>query len=174
MNQTVAVDPLQWPRDVPVQHTWPALTCYGCGPANDEGLHLHSYLGPDGDSLVATVDPDPTYNAGAPNVMYGGHVASLVDCHAIWTAITFAYADEGRPLDSDPQIGYVTANLDVTFRAPTPLDEPVHLRGVVDGDVGEKTTVRVELGPEAKTTATAEVLAVRRDPDDLRHHRGSA
>jgi hypothetical protein len=165
------MDERRFGRTVPVQHSWPELTCYGCGPANDAGLHLESYLSEDGEALVATVDPDAVFNSGAPNVMYGGHVASLLDCHAIWTAITFAYRAEGRPLGSDPQISYVTGSLSVDYHAPTPLDEPVHLRAWPEGEVGRKTTVRAELGTGGDPTATAELLAVRIPaPQVVAHH----
>ena len=157
-------------REGPVQDSWPDLTCYGCGPANEAGLQLKSYVGDDGETLVATVVPDEVFNSGAPNVMYGGHVASLVDCHSIWTAITFAYAAEGRSLGSAPRIAYVTADLHVRYRAPTPMDRPIRLVARVDGDVGRRTTVRTELGPDGETTATAEVLAVRVDPPDVAGH----
>lgn len=158
-------------RGDPVQDSWPDLTCYGCGPANPDGLHLRSYLDPDAEALVARVVPEARFTSGTANVMYGGHVASLLDCHSVWTAITFAYRDEGRPLGSDPRIAYVTGRLRVDYRAPTPLDRPVHLRAWVADDVGRKTTVRSELGPADEVTATGEVLAVRVDPpDDLGHH----
>lgn len=149
--------------DVPVQHSWPNLTCFGCGPANEDGLQIESYLGPDRETLVASVGPHPTYTSGAPNVAWGGYVASLVDCHSVWTAITFAHEDEDRPLGSDPHVEYVTGQLSVEYHAPTPLDEPLHLRAWVEGEVGRKTTVRSEVGPEGETTATGEMVAVRVD-----------
>ena len=157
-------------RTEPVQTSWPDLTCFGCGPANVDGLHLESYVGEGGETLVATVNPDETFNSGTPNVMYGGHIASLIDCHSVWTAITFAYRAEGRPLGSAPRIAYVTGRLNVDFQRPTPLDRPVHLRAWVDGDVARKTTVRSELGPEGTTTASGEVVAVRIDPSDVAGH----
>lgn len=162
-------------RDVPVQHSWPDLTCFGCGPANEDGVHLESYLGPDDETLVATVDPEDRFTSGAPNVMYGGHVASLVDCHSVWTAITFAYLAADRPLGSDPRIEYVTGRLSVDYRAPTPLDEPIHLTARPEGDVGRKATIRTELGPEGETTATGEVVAVRVAPsEDGSHYRSAS
>jgi len=121
-----------------VQTSWPDLTCYGCGPANEVGLHLESYLGEDSETLVATVQPDEIFNSGAPNVMYGGHIASLIDCHSIWTAITFAYIAENRQLGSSPRIAYVTGELCVDYHAPTPLDCPIELTAWVDGDPGTR------------------------------------
>ncbi len=160
--------------DEPVQHSWPDLTCYGCGPANDEGLQLKSYLGDDAETLVASVDPNEMFTSGAPNVMYGGHIASLIDCHSIWTAITFAYRAEERPLGSAPRIAFVTRDLCVDYRKPTPLDQPVHLTAWVEGDVGRKTTIQSKLGTEGEPTATGEVLAVRVSPPDIAgHHQAS-
>ncbi|WP_136591350.1 PaaI family thioesterase [Salinigranum halophilum] len=157
----------------PVQTSWPDLTCYGCGPANEVGLHLESYLGEDGETLVATVQPDEIFNSGAPNVMYGGHIASLIDCHSIWTAIVFAYIAENRQLGSSPRIAYVTGELCVDYLAPTPLDRPIELTAWVDGDPGKRTRVKSELGLEDEITATGEVLAVRiKPPDIVGHHQG--
>lgn len=147
--------------ETPVQDSWPDLTCYGCGPANPHGHHLHSYVSDDGESLVAVVDPDSRYNAGVPNVMYGGYIASLLDCHSMWTAMTFAARAEDAPLDSDPHIAYVTAELRIEYRRPTPLDRSVHLRAWVDGDTGRRMRIRSELGPEGEVTATGDVVAVR-------------
>jgi hypothetical protein len=151
--------------DAPVQHSWPDLSCFGCGPANAEGFQIESYLGPEEETLVAAVDPDRRFTSGAPNVAWGGYVASLVDCHSVWTAITFTHRMEDRPLGSDPQIEYVTGSLSVDYHAPTPLDEPIHLRSWVEGEVGRKTTVISEVGPEGETTAEGEVTAVRVDAE---------
>lgn len=157
----------------PVQSSWPELTCWGCGPANDEGLHLESYVAEDGDTLVATVDPAATFDGGGPDVMYGGHIASLVDCHSIWAAITFAYRAEDRPLGSDPRIAYVTGDISVEFHRPTPVDRPVHLAARIAGEVDKRTTIRSEVGPEGQVTATGEVEAVRIDPSAVAgHHQG--
>lgn len=151
--------------DAPVQHSWPNLSCFGCGPANEEGLQIESYLGPEGETLVAEVDPDVRFTSGAPGVAWGGYVASLVDCHSVWTAITFAHEAANRPLGTEPRIEYVTGRLSVDYRAPTPLDEPVYLRSRVEGDAGQTVTVRSDVGPEGETTAEGEVVAVRVDPD---------
>jgi hypothetical protein len=156
-----------WPADEPVQAAWPHNTCYGCGQSNPDGHQLESYLADDGEALVATFDPEPTHAAGYPDVAYGGLLASLVDCHSIWTAMTFRYMEESRELlDDDPLRMYVTGELTTRYLAPTPLDEPIHLRAWVDGDVGRKTTVVCEAGPEGgDPTVEAEATAVEmRDP----------
>ena len=152
-----------------MQDSWPELTCFGCGPANPSGIQLKSHLAEGGESLVAVVDPDPRFTSGAQNVAYGGYLASLVDCHSIWTAIASAYRAEGRPLGSAPRIAYVTAELDVRYLRPTPTDRPIHLRAWVEGEVGRKTRVRCELGSGGEVSASAEVLAVRVAPEAFAH-----
>jgi acyl-coenzyme A thioesterase PaaI-like protein len=144
-----------------LQDHWPNGTCYGCGPANPEGLHIKSEWSDDGQFVVATFQPHPEHNAGFPNVMYGGMIASLIDCHSIWTAIAFAYRQEERPIDSIEAISYVTAELNVKYLKPTPIDQPVHLKAWVEGEIGRKTRVLCEFGPEGVVTATGNTIAAR-------------
>lgn len=168
-----------------VQDAWPERTCHGCGPANADGIQLKSYLSDDGEALVAEVDhhldtgvwdraravlpwrerPQQAYASGVEEVMNGGYIATLVDCHAMWTAITFAYDEEDRPLLEDPPIYFVTGELDVTYHAPTPMDEPVHLEAWVEeySEDVDRATVHVEGGPEGETTFEGEVTAIRQD-----------
>jgi hypothetical protein len=158
------------PSDEPVQAAWPDNTCYGCGPANPDGFGLESYVSDDREALVATFDPEPTHAAGYPNFAYGGLLASLVDCHSIWTAMVFRYAEEGRRLlDGDPLHMYVTGELTTRYLAPTPMDEPIQLRARAEGDVGRKTTVVCEAGPVGgDPTVEAEAVAVEmQDPPAL-------
>lgn len=149
------------PRDEAIQDVaTPDGICFGCGPANPDGLGLESYLADDGDSLVAAFEPDAKFAGPSPDIMYGGLVASLIDCHSGWAAMAFAHREEGRPLSED-LIEYATASLTVDYADPTPLDRPVHLEAWVEGDVGRKTRVTCELGPEGSVTATGDALFVR-------------
>lgn len=144
-----------------VQDAWPQATCYGCGPNNPEGLQIKSTLSPDGQFLLATHHPQTKYNAGFPNVMYGGLVASLIDCHSIWTAITFSYLAEGREIGALPAISFVTGELKVRYIKPTPLNEPILLRAWVEGPIERKVRVLCELGPAGLITATGDTITVR-------------
>ena len=144
-----------------LQDFWPKGSCFGCGPANQHGFQLKSYWSEDEKYIVATFDPQPQYNAGFPNVMYGGLIASLIDCHSIWTAISFTYRAEGRDHGAPPSISYVTGQLTVKYLKPTPLDQTIHLKARVEGEVGRKTNVICELGTAAEVTAAGEVIAVR-------------
>jgi acyl-coenzyme A thioesterase PaaI-like protein len=144
-----------------LQDAWPAATCYGCGPANPQGLRIKSRWSDDGSEVVCVFTPEPKYNAGFPNVMYGGLLASLADCHSIWTAIAHTYRAEGRPHGSLPAISYVTGQLSISFLKPTPLDKPVVLRARVTELQPRKALVECAIYSGAEMTCEAHVVAVR-------------
>lgn len=151
-----------------LQDVWPDATCYGCGPANPEGLRIKSYWSEDGSEVVCRFEPQPRYNAGFPNVMYGGLVASLIDCHSIWTAIAWTYREEGRAHGSPPSISYVTGTLNVRFLRPTAIDRPVLLRARVTELQPRKALVECSLYSGDEETARGEVTAVRFNMDKAR------
>lgn len=151
-----------------LQDVWPGATCYGCGPANPEGLRIKSYWSEDGSEVVCRFEPQPRYNAGFPNVMYGGLVASLIDCHSIWTAIAWTYREEGRAHGSPPSISYVTGTLNVRFLRPTAIDRPVLLRARVTELQPRKALVECSLYSGDEETARGEVTAVRFNMDKAR------
>lgn len=144
-----------------LQDVWPQATCYGCGPANPEGLHIKSTWADDGETVVATFQPDLKYNAGFPNVLYGGLIASLIDCHSIWTAIASTYRAEGREHGSAPTISYVTGTLTVRFLRPTPLDQTIQLRARVTELHAKKALVTCSVYAGDEITTEGQVVAVR-------------
>ncbi|MEO8286492.1 MAG: PaaI family thioesterase [Chloroflexota bacterium] len=146
---------------VGLQDVWPDATCYGCGPANPAGLQIKSFWSSDGTEVICRFKPRPEQNAGFPNVMYGGLVASLIDCHSIWTAIAWTYRAEGREHGSLPAISYVTGSLTVRYLSPTALDREVLLRSRVVELHAKKALVKCSVFSGDKETATGEVLAVR-------------
>jgi acyl-coenzyme A thioesterase PaaI-like protein len=148
-----------------LQDAWPGATCYGCGPANPVGLRIKSHWSADGSEVVCVFRPRPEYNAGFPNVMYGGLVASLIDCHSIWTAIAHTYRAEGRLHGSLPAISYVTGNLNVKFIQPTPLDRKLVLRARVTELHPRKALVSCGTYSGEILTAEGTVLAVRFNMD---------
>lgn len=150
-------------RGPALQDAWPNATCYGCGPANPRGLHIKSYWAANGDEVICLFQPQPHHNAGFGNVMYGGLVASLCDCHSVWTAIATAYRREGREHGSAPAISFVTANLNVSYLAPTPLETPILLRAHVEDLTERKAIVQCGVFDPAtqRKTAEARVIAVR-------------
>ncbi len=149
------------PTVAALQDVWAESTCYGCGPANTRGLHIKSYWDAATNEAHCTFTAQPYHNAGFPNVLYGGLLASLCDCHSVWTAIAHTYIVEGRPHGSLPAISYVTGNLNVSFLAPTPLLQPIVLRAKVEELSGRKAIVVCGVYAQATKTAEARVIAVR-------------
>ena len=148
-----------------LQDAWPDATCYGCGPANNKGLRIKSYWSEDGSEVVCIFEPKAEYNAGFPNVMYGGLVASLIDCHSIWTAIAHTYREEERPHGSLPAISYVTGSLTVRYLKPTSLNKPVTLRARVTELHPKKAIIECDFYSGGIKSAEGLVTAVRFNMD---------
>ncbi len=145
-----------------IQDAIPHNHCWGCGTLNPRGLHIKSY--PEGGETVCRFDPRPEFMAGPTNVLYGGTIASIFDCHCICTAIADLYRVAGRSIGDPPHLWAVTASLKVEFLAPTPLGKPVELRArVVDG-AGRKRVVACTLRSGGRDCARAEVIAVEVPP----------
>ena len=132
--------------------------CYGCGRLNEHGLQIKSRW--DGDETVAIYTPRP-YHTAIPGYVYGGLLASLLDCHGTGTAAAAAYRAEGRPMDSEPPLRYVTASLKVDYLRPTPLGPPLELRGRVTELKGRKVVVQISLSAEGIECVRGEVVAVQ-------------
>ncbi|MBW2029842.1 MAG: PaaI family thioesterase [Deltaproteobacteria bacterium] len=132
--------------------------CYGCGRLNEHGLHIKTYW--DGKESVATVVPK-SYHMAVPGFVYGGLVASIIDCHGTGTAAAAAYQAEGRPPGTAPPFRYVTASLHVDFLAPTPLGVPLEARGKVKEIKGKKVIVAITVSAGDKLCARGEVVAVQ-------------
>lgn len=132
--------------------------CYGCGRLNQHGLQIKSYV--EGDETVCRFVPQP-YHTAIPGYVYGGLIASLIDCHGTGTAAAAAYAAEGREPGTEPPLRFVTASLKVDYRRPTPLGPTLELRGRAREVRGRKVMVDVQLLAEGEVCATGEILCVR-------------
>jgi acyl-coenzyme A thioesterase PaaI-like protein len=133
--------------------------CYGCGPANPDGLQIKSYYS--GSEAICTFRPRPEHAAGPPHFLNGGILATVIDCHGVCTALAAAYEAESRPIGSDPPLWYVTGSLTVNYLLPTPIGEPLVLRARVKESSGRKTWVEVEARSGDRDVARATVLAIR-------------
>lgn len=141
-----------------IQDAIPHNHCWGCGTENPHGLHLKSY--PEGEETVCRFDPPAQFMAGPTNVLYGGTIASIFDCHCVCTAIADIYRAVGRPIGQPPHLWAVTAKLEVEFLAPTPLGQPLELRARVVEASGRKRVVACTLRSGGRDCARAEVIAV--------------
>lgn len=133
--------------------------CHGCGAANEKGLRLKSFW--DGDQAVAHWQAQPHHCGGTQENLNGGIIASLIDCHSLNLAIAYAYRTEGRAIGSAPRIGYVTANLNVSYAKPTPLRETIELSARIRELDGRKAWVDCTLSAAGEVRATGTVLGVR-------------
>ena len=138
--------------------------CYGCGRLNKEGHQIKSYW--DGEETVTVYTPRP-YHTAIPGFVYGGLIASLIDCHSTGTAAAAAYRAEGRGMDTDPPLRFVTASLHVNYLRPTPIDGPLEIRGKIKEIKGKKVIVESTLSAGGNVCATGEVVAVRM-PDNMK------
>jgi acyl-coenzyme A thioesterase PaaI-like protein len=134
--------------------------CYGCGKSNPQGHHLKSYW--DGDETLARFTVRPEFSGGVPGHVFGGMVASLLDCHGTASAAAFAYRAAGRDLGDDGEfMRFVTASLKVDFLRPTPIGVELEVRGRLGGIEGRKVQVSLSLSAEGQACARAEMLAVQ-------------
>jgi acyl-coenzyme A thioesterase PaaI-like protein len=131
--------------------------CYGCGRLNPHGLQIKSFW--DGEGSVCRFSPRP-YHTALPGIVYGGLVASLIDCHGTGTAAAAAYRAAGRPIGTEPELRFVTASLHVDYLKPTPLDAELELRGVIEEQKERKVIVAVTLWAKGELCAKGRVVAV--------------
>lgn len=132
--------------------------CYGCGRLNEHGHHIRSYW--DGDESVALFTPQPFHTA-LPGFVYGGLIASLVDCHSTGTAAAAAYRREGREMGTEPALRFVTASLHVDYLKPTPLGEELTIRGKVEEISERKIVVTSTIYAKGIACAKGRVVSVR-------------
>lgn len=132
--------------------------CYGCGRLNDRGLHIKSYW--DGEESYCIFKPHQ-YHIAFPGFVYGGLVASLIDCHGTGTAAAAFYKTEGRELGTEPKLRFVTGSIHVDYLKPTPIDATLELKGKVKEIKGRKVIVQVELVAKGEICARGEVVAVK-------------
>ncbi|KAF0107361.1 MAG: putative thioesterase [Anaerolineaceae bacterium] len=132
--------------------------CYGCGSLNARGHQIKTYW--DGEESVSRFLPEP-YHTALPGYVYGGLIASLVDCHSTGTAAAAAYRAAGRSMDSEPAFRFLTASLKVDYLKPTPLGVELELRGKVKEIKGRKVVIETTVSARGVVTARGEVVAVQ-------------
>lgn len=132
--------------------------CYGCGILNDHGNQLKSYW--DGGETIAHFTPKP-YHIALPGFVYGGLIASLIDCHGTGTAALASYKAEEREPGTLPAFRFVTASLHVDYLKPTPLGVQLELRGKVIELKGRKVVSEITLSANGEITAKGNVVAIQ-------------
>lgn len=143
--------------------------CYGCGRLNEHGLHIKSFW--DGDQTVCRLTPRP-YHTAVPGYVYGGLIASLIDCHGTGSAALAAYRDQNRKPGSDPPLRFLTASLQVDYLAPTPIVGELEARGTIREVKGRKVVTDIVVRAGGQETARGRVIAVQAPEAFVRMLRG--
>jgi acyl-coenzyme A thioesterase PaaI-like protein len=132
--------------------------CYGCGRLNEHGLQIKSYW--DGEETVCIFHTQP-YHMAVPGYVYGGLIASLIDCHCTGTAAAAAYRAEGRAMGTEPALRFLTASLHVDYLRPTPLGVPLEVRGTIREIKSRKVVVSATVSAEGQACARGEVVDIK-------------
>ncbi len=136
----------------------PLAHCYGCGRLNEFGHQIKSYW--DGEESVCCFEPKP-YHIAIPGYVYGGLLASLIDCHGTGTAAAAAYRAKKRAMDTEPAFRFLTASLHVDYLKPTPLGVTLEVRGRVQEVKGRKVVIEEWIVAKGEITVRGEVVAVQ-------------
>lgn len=132
--------------------------CFGCGRLNPHGHRIKSFW--DGDTSVCTFTPEPFHTA-IPGYVYGGLIASLIDCHSTGTAAAAVYRAQGRAMGTEPPLRFVTASLHVDYLRPTPMGAPLEVRGTAVEVKARKVVVEATLSARGEVCAKGRVVAVQ-------------
>ncbi len=136
--------------------------CFGCGPANDKGLRIRSFL--EGDALVARFRAEP-HHAAFPGVLNGGIIGVLLDCHCNWAAAM-------RLMQGRPELpSTVTADYAIQLKRPTPIDAEILLRARAVEVKGDRCVVEGTLEAAGKVCATCRGTFVAVEPGHPAYHR---
>lgn len=151
-------DPVDLDSGRPLQELL-KVECFGCGVLNERGLKIKSRWS--GDRLVCHWRPE-AHHIGYPGLIYGGIVASVVDCHAIWTAMATLCREQAHDLAAGaPPFAFVTGRLSVNYLKAMSIEAALELRAHVIEQSERKSLVACEVLQDGEVCATAEVLAVR-------------
>jgi len=139
--------------------------CYGCGKLNEHGHQIKTFWS--GDETITRFTPED-YHTAIPGYVYGGLIASLIDCHGTGTAALASYRAEKREPDSLPPLRFVTASLQIDYLKPTPLGVELELRGKVLELKGKKVISEITVSAKGVITAHGKVVAVKMPENMIR------
>tara|TARA_B100000767_G_scaffold153999_1_gene144805 strand:- start:11047 stop:11514 length:468 start_codon:yes stop_codon:yes gene_type:complete len=154
-------------EEVGVQRQYaPSSICFGCGPANQQGLQINSIRIENGLSMEYL--PEHHHQA-FPGMINGGIIGTLLDCHGNWTAAIALMDEQG--LEEPPCT--VTASYSVQLRRPTPTDVPLKVTSQIKELSGDRVEVELLLEANGKVCATGSGLFVAVKEGHPAYHRWS-
>ena len=131
--------------------------CFGCGRLNKDGHQLKTFL--TGNETISKHTPKENKTA-INGIVYGGLLASLIDCHGTGSASVFYAKENGIELKKYNAPRFVTGNLNVSYLKPTPLNTELTLKGKLKEIKGRKVVVNIEVYSKDVLTVKGEVIAL--------------
>jgi acyl-coenzyme A thioesterase PaaI-like protein len=144
-------------KKISIQEKMRPNECFGCGQDNPFGLQIESHW--EGDEVVCKWTPK-NYMIGPPTYLYGGISASLIDCHSVNTALSYAHKKIGNDDQYDRSIQMVTGSMNIRYVKPVPMNE-VELRATVEKVEGRKYFIKTTLFSAGVACVEGEVLAIQ-------------
>ncbi|HYE66608.1 MAG TPA: PaaI family thioesterase [Pyrinomonadaceae bacterium] len=142
----------------------PQNACFGCGPANEKGLRIRSFVR-EGE-VVAEWQPEPHHEA-FPGMLNGGIIGTLLDCHSNWTAAWHLMQRTGA--EHPPCT--VTADYTIKLLRPTPTSGKVRLVANVAESQDDRAIIEAQLIAGGKVCATCRGTFVAVKPGHPAYHR---
>ena len=140
--------------------------CYGCGRLNPAGLQLKTRWEDEAAGVTITRFTPRAEHTAVPGFVYGGLIASLIDCSGTGSAAGAAYRAAGRRPGEGAPFRFVTGSLKVSYLKPTPLGPELEIRCKVEEVKGRKITLSATLSARGEVCATGDVVALQ-IPDDF-------
>ena len=136
--------------------------CFGCGRLNAAGHRIRTFW--DGEETLTRFTPRPEHTA-VPGFVYGGLLASLIDCHSTGSGAGALARTRGLDLEREPAPRCVTGSLELRYLRPTPLGPELEIRGRIEEVKGRKVVVASTLsaGGQPCVEGRAVVLEVPAD-----------
>ncbi|MFQ3316966.1 MAG: PaaI family thioesterase [Candidatus Poseidoniales archaeon] len=154
-------------EEVGVQRQYaPSSICFGCGPANQQGLQINSIRIENGLSMEFL--PEQHHQA-FPGMINGGIIGTLLDCHGNWTAAVALMDAQG--LEEPPCT--VTASYTVKLRRPTPTDTVLKVTSQIKELSDDRVEIELLLEANDKVCATGSGLFVAVKEGHPAYHRWS-
>lgn len=136
--------------------------CYGCGRLNEKGLQLKTNW--DGDETVTSFTPEAHHTA-IEGFVYGGLLASIIDCHGTGSASLAFARHDGLEISELNAPRCVTASLKVDYIKPTPIDGHIEVRGIIKELKGRKAIIEAWLSVHGEVCVKGEIVAIRISDD---------
>ena len=144
--------------------------CYGCGAWNENGLKIKSFW--DKDESICIFQPQKHHAAMPIDVMNGGTIATVIDCHGVCSSIADAYRSENKEIGEGQKIWFATASLKIDYKKPTPMKGPITLRGKIIKKNDRKTIFDIDVYSYSKTLTCKGIVTSVRVSEKWSHPKG--